>query len=98
MTTEIFEVIKTRTTDEILKNEELATIGEMMVRGAKICEIQLKSDCVHISLLVPDVVFNKIKDDKEFIVESNGWYNTLSDETVTVKRINGEVIKPVRLF
>jgi len=98
MTTEVLEVIKTRDTDEILKNEELATIGGMMVRAAKICEIQLKSDCVHVSLLVHDVVFNKIKDDKEFIVESNGWFNTLSDETVTVKRINGEVIKPVRLF
>lgn len=98
MSTEIFEVIKTRDTDEILKNEELSSIGGAMVISAKICEIRLKCGCVHVSLLVPDVVFDKIKDDKEFIVESNGWFNTLSDETVTVKRINGEVIKPVRLF
>jgi hypothetical protein len=92
------DVIKTQTTDQIIKNEELATIGGNMVSCAKICELQLRSSSFVISLLVPESVFNKIKDDKKIIVKESGWWTTLTDKNVIVKRTNGEVIKPIRMF
>lgn len=90
--------MKSLSTDEILKNEELASIGGSMVTSAKICEIQLRCGCVYVSLMVPDFVFNEIKNDKEFIVESDGWWNTLADKNVVIKRMNGELIKAMKLF
>jgi hypothetical protein len=93
-----FNVVKTQNTNEIISNEELATIGGNMVEQAKICELQLRGDCLAVSLLVPKNIYDTIKDDKEIIVEENGWWTTLSDKTVVVKRMNGEVIKPMRMF
>lgn len=93
-----FNVVKTQNTNEIISNEELATIGGSMVEQAKICELQLRGDCLAVSLLVPKKIYDTIKDDEEIIVEEYGWWNTLSDKTVVVKRTNGEVIKPMQVF
>ena len=93
-----FNVVKTQNTNEIISNEELATIGGNMVEQAKICELQLRGDCLAVSLLVPKNIYDTIKNDKEIIVEENGWWTTLADKTVVVKRINGEIIKPMRMF
>jgi hypothetical protein len=93
-----FNVVKTQNTDEIISNEELTIIGGNMVEQAKICELQLRGDCLVVSLLVPKNVYDTIKDDKEIIVEENGWWTTLSDKNVVVKRTNGDVIKAMRMF
>lgn len=93
-----FNVVKTQDFREIISNEELATIGGNMVEQGKICELQLRGDCLAISLLVPKNIYDVIKDDKEIIVEENGWWTRLSDKTVTVKRTNGDVIKPMSMF
>jgi hypothetical protein len=93
-----FSIVKTQATNEIIANEELATISGNMVEQGGICELQLRGDCLAVSLLVPKKVYDIIKDDKEIIVEENGWWTTLSDKTVVVKRTNGDVINPMRMF
>ncbi len=93
-----FDVIKTQNTADILKNEKLALLGTNEVLKGSICEIQLKNGCTHVSLLVPTLVYEKIKNDKSFMIVETGYWTTLADKTVTVKRMGGEIIKPMSLF
>ena len=91
-------VVKTQNNEDILTNEELGTMGAYAVQQKKICEIQLKDDIFNVSLFVNEDVYNTIKDDKEIIVEEKGWWNSLTSKNVVVKRINGDIIKPLKLF
>lgn len=93
-----FDVIKTQNTAQIQKNEQLGLLATNAVLKSSICEIQLKNGCTHVSLLVPSLVYEKIKNDKSFMVVETGYWTTLADKTVTVKRMGGEIIKPLTLF
>lgn len=93
-----FDVIKTQNTAQIQKNEQLGLLATNAVLKGSICEIQLKNGCTHVSLLVPSLVYEKIKNDKSFMVVETGYWTTLADKTVTVKRMGGEIIKPLTLF
>lgn len=97
MRSEIFKVVKTQSAKEIIEQEDLATIGGTIVEACNLCSIDLKGS-VYVSMLAPISIFEKIKDDTEFIVEENGWWNTLADDTVVVKRLNGEIIKPIKIW
>lgn len=91
-----YRIIGRNTPRQLLKDGELGTIGAAMIRTG-IYEIQLKGDC-HVSLLTDADTFNKIENDTVLIVESNGFWNRLTDKNVTVKRSNGEIIKGIKTF
>lgn len=91
----VYKIVKIQTPDEILDREQLGSIGAAIVRNAKLYEFQLRGQ-YFIAFYTDRKTYNQIKNDKEVIIESEGYWNTLFDENVSLKRIGGIPIKILR--
>ena len=98
MKTEIYKVTRKQSTNDIVEQEDLSTMGHAVVTSQGLCSIGLQGPVFAVSILVPTSVYEVIKNDTEFIVEEHGWWGTLSDDTVVLKRFNGEIIKPINIW
>lgn len=88
----VYKIVKIQTPDEILDREQLGSIGAAIVRNAKLYEFQLRGQ-YFIAFYTDRKTYNQIKNDKEVIIESEGY---LFDENVSLKRIGGIPIKILR--
>ena len=82
----IFKIIGKQSPNEIISNNELGSIGGSAVESYKIYEIQLMeiNGCAYVSLLTNKKTFDKLKGEKNVIVESKGFWNSLTDSNVKV--------------
>lgn len=85
-TKEIFKITKRQTPKQIVKREALGTLTESVVTGAQIYEVMLRSKdgSTAVSLMTDKTSFDNLKDEKNVIVESTGWWGTLSSDNVKV--------------
>ncbi len=93
-----FKVLNKIGNKDLLKDGSVTALGHSMIKEAKLCELQLQSDSYYISLFVSKETYKKIKDDTKIIVEVDGFWTSLSDDGVVVKRENGDVITPIETY